>query len=206
MLIADMKWSENDCYLVIGFIYGYFCIISRLGHLINIMTPLKILQSFYFFKENHCLSIELHESFIIGHNNDNVMTIHVTDIPTFMELNNPRGRINTLLAFSSTKPELSISTEVMDKLIRLCNIELLHMKPSKPIVEAVNEGFRNSTILFVNAYSNKVINANKVFKSTANFIESLRWGVIEGKVFNKVINEMENSMKLLLQSKYLPNK
>eukprot|EP00826_Nyctotherus_ovalis_P005481 TRINITY_DN11239_c0_g2_i1.p2 TRINITY_DN11239_c0_g2~~TRINITY_DN11239_c0_g2_i1.p2 ORF type:complete len:134 (-),score=25.92 TRINITY_DN11239_c0_g2_i1:218-574(-) len=114
-----------------------------------------------------------------------------------------RDRINTLLSLISAKPELSFNSEVMDKLNKQFDIELTHLKPSKLVLEAVKEGEKNSTILFVNAYSSQLINHTEVFKSTANMLESLRRGIPSSKVLEKVIHEVENSMQLLLQSKFI---
>lgn len=37
MMIADIAWTKNDLFVVVGFSSNYFCIISRLG------DPVKIL-------------------------------------------------------------------------------------------------------------------------------------------------------------------
>lgn len=49
MLISDIAWTLNDNFIIVGFCSGYFCILSRFGNAVQLVSPLNRLQNQNFF-------------------------------------------------------------------------------------------------------------------------------------------------------------
>lgn len=58
MNICDIQWNQSDICVVVGFTYGYFCIISRFGYIMKLATSLNGPNYFYVFLYNNFRSLK----------------------------------------------------------------------------------------------------------------------------------------------------
>ena len=207
MSIADVQWI-NHLLIVIGFHAGYFCIVTRFGHVINLVTPMSLIQYFYSFEDlSGCNKISIHKSFISLYNSSSIGTISISNIPTDLSIissKNPLIKPNTILSLLILKPQLSTNQDIAQIFSDSLEKEIPRFQPQNN--ERLNSLLSEedySKISFVNPFPTELqIDFNKVFVHTLNMIKTLQWkNECSSNIFKTLLCDFENTCRIFMQCK-----
>ena len=214
MNIADMKWTDNNLCLVVGFSSSYFFIFSRLGHIINIIPYFNEIESFCSVKIDNIINVSLYGNTLYFKDDITLVTTQLCDFPnefTFVELDNPFGKSNSLLNSIAIKPQSSNKAKIICLLSSLLENENINFYPNKIELESSPQNDQNirkkscSFIRFVNPFPQLPdIDGSEVMESSMKFIEPLMWkGDYDNCILECIMEAFEKVFKNILMCKFV---
>jgi len=211
MTIADLQWTNNDLSFVVLFALGYFCIISKLGHVIYLLSPKNIIERFYSFHKlctpKVALSLKYNSFIAYGNTKANVIRLkNLPDESLFTKIINPLGRTNTLLHLFGFKPELALKEEFLLLFSRYLEKEVLLYTPRRSVQE-ISSNQNNSAIDFVNPFPSQLkVDVDQVLRNTMKLLQAIKYQTIFiPHILEIVLDQFINSIKNLFSSIFLFN-
>jgi len=205
MVIADIRWSDNNLYAVIGFAAGYFCVMSRIGHLIEIVSASNYVQFFYGLKIDNLVHVSIKGNCFHFFSKSSSIVCQAKELINefnFQNTPNPIGRLNNLLHSIVANPGISMKEKIMENLLLCIREEGIQFKDNSEVLPILNNVGESSLMHFANPFPGiPQVEGIEVVKNTLKFIEPLRWrGTYSNNILGYVITELENSLRVLMQS------
>lgn len=209
MAIADLQWARNDLSFVVLFASGYFCVISRLGYALGLLSPKSAIQCFYSLNKfsTTSVSLSLRSNSFVSYSHSTATLIKLRSLPdenTFTKTLNPLGKTNALLHLFAFKPELVLSEKHRSLLSRCLEDEVLLHHPRRSAQE-LGGSQSTSAINFVNPFSGQLkVDSLLVLKTGLKLIQPLRWqSCLVSGVFETVLLQFAECLASLLSGSFL---
>eukprot|EP00826_Nyctotherus_ovalis_P013249 TRINITY_DN13549_c0_g1_i5.p2 TRINITY_DN13549_c0_g1~~TRINITY_DN13549_c0_g1_i5.p2 ORF type:complete len:227 (-),score=48.47 TRINITY_DN13549_c0_g1_i5:421-1101(-) len=208
MTIADLQWTRNDLSFVVLFASGYFCVMSRLGYALGLVSPKSVVQCFCCFNKfaTASVSLSLRSSSFVSYSHSTATLIKLRSLPdenTFTKTLNPLGKTNTLLHLFAFRPELALKEKHQSLLARCLEDEIL-LHHSRRSAQELSSCQSTSAINFVNPFSGQLkADGRLVLKTALKLIQPLRWqSCLVSGVFETVLQQFTDCLASLLSSSF----
>ena len=209
MTIADIQWDKSDLYIVIAFSSGCFCVVSRLGQIINLITPKKSIRAFYSFGGSKATSynrISISNNSIFSYSDEDAIQLRMTIVPSIFDVaidNSCFGRSNSILRLLLADPKSCLNQTKISILEESLKNDVHYIKPNTNVKVNLSHDGTNAEINFVDPFpNNPSINYKKLIATTIKLIEPLRWSNdYSSNIIEVIAEELNKSAKMLFRCK-----
>jgi len=217
MLISDVVWTPNDLFSIISFNANYYCVLSRLGQTLNILSAAICPNPIHFavLDTSHSEKIEDgtypnlfstdKEIFFIGNNFSTVVAYNtkITKLDLWKTDTNTL-KVNKILRLLIGFENLQVNQSALDILDKALDKEVVYFSPQKRSSHDSSKKDQpsdtNSELIhFKNPFPvEPTVEISQVVACGLSLIEALRWSNnISNNLLELVQDEIENLYRLL---------